>query len=250
MDSAQIIRASVADVSHLRQLVACDAQLASAVSAVKTYQALRFQNSYRDLISGGPYQAATRFFLDELYGDADYSSRDAQFARIAGAIQRMMPTQAVATAVALARLHAQTEQLDFQMGNAWQSVLAWVNDAERYVLAWRAVGQQEQRLQQLKLVLTIGQDLVTLTRTPGLRILLRMMRRPAVSAGLPDLQHFLESGFDTFAAMGAHKSRGPIRFLALIDTRESEFIHALFDVTFDSSKAVENQVLPAGCDRP
>ena len=45
-----------------------------------------------------PYAAAARFFLDELYSDKDYADRDAQFARIAGAIEKLFPAQVARTA--------------------------------------------------------------------------------------------------------------------------------------------------------
>lgn len=244
MDAAHIIRESVAVVTELRHRAAADHALAAAVSAIKHYQSLRFRHTYRDLIEGGPYQAAALFFLHELYGDVDYSRRDAQFSRIAGALQRILPKQAVGTAVALARLHALTEELDQQMGHAWASLSALSSDAERYARAWKMVDHKEQRGLQLELVLAIGKDLAKLTRTPGLRIVLKMMRGPAQAAGLPDLQRFLETGFDTFAAMGKVKG-GAVGFLERIHTREAELIAALFDPGFDGQRAIANKVLPS-----
>ena len=62
---------------------------------------------------------------------------------------------------------------------------------------------------QLRVVLGIGQQMARLTRTAGLRMMLKMMRGPAAAAGLGALQRFLECGFDTFAAMArARRSRG------------------------------------------
>jgi hypothetical protein len=243
MDAAHIIRESVATVTDLRHSAAVDRDLAAAVSAVKHYQSRRFQHTYRDLLAGGPYQAAARFFLDELYGDVDYSKRDAQFARIAGALQRVLPKQAIATAVSLARLHALTEDMDHQMGRAWASLASQSCQAQRYAVAWRMIGGQGKRALQLEQVLGIGMDLAKLTRTPGLRLVLKMMRGPAQAAGLPDLQHFLEKGFDTFAAIGKTKD-GADGFLKLIQARETELIAVLFDPGFNTQQAISNKVLP------
>ena len=66
-----------------------------------------------------------------------------------------------------------------------------------------------------------------LTRTPGLRMMLKMMRGPAVAAGLGSLQRFLEDGFDTFAAMA--RNNGAEGFLGTIEERESRLIAMLFD---------------------
>ena len=57
--------------------------------------------------------------------------------------------------------------------------------------------------------------------------MLRMMRAPATAAGLGSLQRFLETGFDTFAAMA--RGDGARRFLATIGQREKALIENLFD---------------------
>ena len=59
-------------------------------------------------------------------------------------------------------------------------------------------------------------------------MMLKMMRGPAAAAGLGSLQRFLESGFDTFAAM-AKSSGGAEDFLNTIEARESALIRMLFD---------------------
>lgn len=63
------------------------------------------------------------------------------------------------------------------------------------------MGDAGARQRQLDVVLHLGHELNHLTRTLGLRMLLKMMRRPAAAAGLSSLQHFLEAGFDAFADM-------------------------------------------------
>ncbi len=230
MQPAQIIRDAIAEVQRLRQESECRQSLSDAVSAVKRFQSRRFAATYQDLITGGPYQAAAKFFLTELYSEANYSSRDAQFAKIAGAIQRLLPNAAVSTAVSLAQLHALTERLDLAMGHAWAQDLASADTiclSARYARAWRAIGDENARQQQLELVLEVGRELDTLTQTPGLHLLLKLMRKPAKAAGLGELQHFLEKGFDTFEAMGQKKGATGA-FLRLIDQRETKMLKALF----------------------
>jgi hypothetical protein len=62
-----------------------------------------------------------------------------------------------------------------------------------------------------------------------LRHTLKMMRGPARSAGLAELQSFLERGFDTFKAMS-----GAREFLATVGTRERALVRALFSATLDT----------------
>ena len=201
------------------------------MAQVKHVQSRRFAGSYADLLAAPATQAAARFFLEELYGERDYSDRDAQFARIAGALQKLFPQQVMATALMLAELHASTETLDHAMGQAWLATATQASDAARYLQAWRSVGQRPAREAQLAGVLAIGQELDRLTRTPGLRLMLKMMRGPAKAAGLNALQRFLEAGFDTFADLGQQKE-GVAQFLGTVQTREADLMAQLFDAGF------------------
>lgn len=213
----------------LRQAVEANPVLGTALAEVKAVQSRRFSGTYADLLAGGPYQAAARFFLDELYSDKDYAQRDTQFSRIAGALEKLFPAQVVDTAVAMAELHAVTEELDQAMA------LAWLGQAEegmtlarRYILAWREVGRRPDREKQLSVVMAMGEELERLTRHAGLRMMLRMMRRPASASGMGSLQRFLESGFDTFSAMAKSKG-GAAGFLDIINAREAALIRVLFE---------------------
>jgi hypothetical protein len=228
MDASQTIRDRIADVTALRLHRTGDPALGTAVGSVKTLQARRFRGTYADLMGSPSFGPAARFFLEELYSDTDYTARDLQFGRIAGTLQTMFPQQVVATAVALAELHAQTEGLDQEMGRAWLAAADTASDADRYTAAWRAVGQRHARHDQLQRVLAMGTGLARLTRTPGLRTMLRMMRGPANAAGMGALQKFLEAGFDTFGQL-ARQRGGVEQFLATIEQRERELMNLLFD---------------------
>lgn len=222
MDSAERIRRAVAQVQQLRATTA-----ATEAAAVKRLQSRRFAATYADLLAaGGPAGGAARFFLDQLYGDRDYSDRDAQFARIAGTLQTVFPAAVTGTAVALAELHALTEGLDLELARALPSQ-PHATEAGRYVMAWRSVGRQPDRRRQLAEVLAIGRDLGRLTRTPGLGVMLRMMRGPAAAAGMGSLQQFLESGFETFGRLA--RAHGVEPFLRTIDVREKALMDLLFD---------------------
>ena len=77
-------------VAALRARAAAQPALGAAVSAVKRLQALRFRRCYADLMASKDFGPAARFFLEELYGDADYAQRDQQFARIAGTLATVL----------------------------------------------------------------------------------------------------------------------------------------------------------------
>lgn len=222
-NAADAIRSHLARVNALRER-AHEQGLAQAVHAVKRLQAQRFRGTYTDFLSRPQFAPATRFFLEELYGEHDFSERDRQFGRIAGALERMFPAAVSSLAVDLSETHALTEVLDHALASRW---IAQPEDTPvflRYVNSWRQTDAHDDRYRQLTVVQHMGSELQRLTRNPSLRLGLRMMRRPAQLAGLSALQNFLEGGFESFAAM-----RDPDEFMLAIQTRERHWIDALFN---------------------
>lgn len=223
---AQSILSQLAIVNDERQARAADPALGTVVLALKRYQQQRFARTYADLLASDRYAAASRFFLDELYGPKDFSDRDAQFARVVPGLVRLFPQELVETVGVLARLHALSESLDTVMG---RHLLGRPLDSRAYVDAWQRTGQPQSREEQVRLTLTVGRDLDRLTRKPLLRASLHLMRGPARAAGLPALQQFLEVGFDTFKAMD-----GAQEFLSIVGERERGLANALFEASPDS----------------
>lgn len=220
---AEQIRRHLQRVFELRQRASTAGSI-SAVLSIKRLQAQRFRSTYADFLARSASAPAVRFFLEELYGEHDFSRRDAQFGRIAGALERMFPPAVSQLAVDLTETHALTESLDHEMAVQWAFQDSAASDAERYVRSWRLCGGRDERLRQLTVVQHMGRELQRLTRMKPLKLALRMMRNPARAAGLDALQQFLESGFDAFAALG---EAGP--FMAAIQQRESSWIEDLFD---------------------
>jgi hypothetical protein len=217
---AETLLAELRQVDAERARRAADPALEARVQALKSYQQRRFAHTYADLLANPRYEAATRFFLHELYGPGDYRQRDAQFARVVPALTRLFPAEVVDTVALLARLHALSERLDTRMA---EHLLSTDITASDYAIAWRACGEPEARRQQIALTMAVGESLDKLTRKPLLRQSLKLMHGPAQLAGLGTLQAFLETGFDTFRAM-----RGAAEFLSTVRQREDTLSGALF----------------------
>jgi len=216
-------------VDELRRLAAASPDLANALHDIKAWQSRRFEHTYHDLLVSEDCAGCARFFLEELYSERDYSHRDAQFVRVAGAIELTFPEHVVGVAVSLAELHATTERLDHAMARCWNCTDN-ASSNERYLSAWASVGEAATRHWQLETVLHIGQTLADLTQKRGLRLLLKMMRRPAELAGLGDLQTFLEIGFDRFSGL-AKQGTQAAQFLATIRQRETAWLTEQFEAT-------------------
>lgn len=235
---ADQIRDHLHRVAALRARAGDAPDLMTAVRAVKRLQARRFRSTYADLARQARSELAVRFFLDELYGEHDFSRRDEQFGRIAGALERLFPAAVGQLAVDLAEIHALTERLDHALASHWLALPDGLRDTERYVQAWRLCSARDERQRQLAVVQHMGQELQRLTRMRSLRLGLRMMRKPAEAAGLDALQHFLENGFDAFAALGDASS-----FLQTIDERETQWIGILFDAPLsDASHRLDEEM--------
>jgi hypothetical protein len=232
---------SLQAVEDERQRRRVDPALGIAVLAVKRLQQGRFRLTYADLLADRRWGPAGQFFLDELYGPQDFTNRDQAFARVVPALVKMFPAEVVDTVRQLLTLHAVSERLDSAMGTR---VLAHRQTGDplglasfdqplsgaEYRLAWQGVGERGERLWQVAAVTGIGRSLDRLTRRLGLRHALRLMRGPAELAGLGVLQHFLETGFDTFRAMN-----GADEFLATLGQRETRWIDWLFEERSDAA---------------
>ena len=209
------------DVRAQRSLRAADMALSRRTRRVKQFQHARFEQTYTDLLSDPRYAAATRFFLDDLYGPDDFASRDDEFARIVPALVRLFPQDIVSTVMALAQLHALSESLDTEMA---QVIDDRPLNGEAYGRAWRVVGRPQDREKQVVLMLDVGAALDSHTRNTLLRHSLRLMRGPSQAAGLASLQRFLETGFETFRAMN-----GAAGFLQQVAMRERALARLLFE---------------------
>jgi len=213
----------IADLERVRSLRRereADAALATRAAAIKRYQHDRFARDYRVLLDNPRYAAAARFFLEELYGPADFAQRDAEFARVVPTMSRLLPREVLQTVRELSALHALTEELDHEMAMALDDDAV---DPASYRRAWSSVGRRADRERQLTLLLTIGNSLDGYTRKPLLASTLRVMRGPARAAGLGHLQAFLETGLRAFAEIGDAKA-----FLETIAANERLVIEQYF----------------------
>lgn len=268
--AADTLRDHLAQVEQLRQSTFnAPPALREALAAVRLVQVRRFHFTYADFLASPRHGQAARFFLTELYGSHDYSQRDAQFARIAGAIERLFPAKVMALAVQMAEVHALTESLDWQLAQAWVGLLpgtsAATSDAaravpagqtptsaetarlmaSRYLACWRQVGRPQDRQRQLDAVMALGWHLAEVVRIPGLRMALRLMRKPAQAAGLTALQLVLETGFDAFTSMGK-----PDGFLNDVQARETDWIGSFFNADLPAITARLAGALQSGQPSP
>ena len=199
-----------------------DPALARALERLGRWQSARLADTYADLAREARYADAIQFFRSDLYGGADFAQRDADLARAAPSMARILPERLVASLAQALELNALSQDLDRRLLARLPSRDAPMTVA-RYCDAYRAMGGRLERERQLELVEAFGAALDAHVRKPLIYAALVTMRRPARVAGFAALQSFLERGFAAFRKMG-----GAATFLATIDQRERALMEAIF----------------------
>jgi hypothetical protein len=193
--------------------------------ALAHWQTRRLQASYADLREQPRYAQAVDFFLSDLYGVQDFSKRDADIERIYPVMLRVLPESVIDTVARAMEVNVLSQELDRALAARLppQCAATGVIEAEQYARAYRACDNRAGRERQIVLIEKVGGDLDRIVRKPFIYATLKLLRGPAKLAGLGEMQHFLEAGFESFRAM-----HGADAFLALIVRRETELMNRLF----------------------
>lgn len=192
---------------------------------LQAWQTQRLERSFARFLQDPARRPAAHFFLSDVYGDRDFTQRDADIAKVMPMMQRLLPSALVATVTDGIELGALTHALDLRMAQALQRVAPRRRriDEALYAQAYREVGLPRLRARQIALIDHVGQGLASALRMPGVRLLLKLSRVPANAAGLGELQLFLERGFEAFAELDDAQA-----FLADIRQHESTAMARLF----------------------
>ena len=209
-------------VAHLQAERRADPALARALGHLARWQSARLGQTYEDLARDPRYADAIAFFRADLYGGADFAQRDADLARAAPTMARLLPERLLRAVARAIELNALSQELDRRL-----LALLPARDAPftvaQYCGAYRAMGDRSGRERQLWLVGEFGAALDVHVHNRLIHAALVTMRHPARAAGLAALQSFLERGFAAF-----RKMRGAATFLATIDQRERALMNAIF----------------------
>jgi hypothetical protein len=214
--------------THLRALRALRGEgkrVPGRLAELKGWQAQRLARTYADYATQPRYRAATAFFIDDLYGPKDFSSRDQAMLRILPVMSRLLPRSAVETAAISIELEALSEDLDHRLAAALAK--GPITD-ESYARAYRESATRAERERQVELIDAAGHRLDEVVGKPMLGRTLALMRHPARMAGLSELQEFLERGFGAFRDM-----KGAEDFLAAVRSRETRILNRLFSGAAD-----------------
>ena len=203
----------------LRDVFAVEPRVARRLARVQKWQSKRLLRSHADLHANPRYRLAVEFFFNELYG-GDARRRDADLIKVQGAMERLLPREALHALYLAVELEILSQELDADVARSLPDAAITV---DRYAAAYRAAGRRADRVQQIELTSEIGRYLDGVVRKPFVRTLVRLARGPAHAAGFGLLQEFLERGLDSFEAM-----HGAGEFLGTVRARETQIMERLF----------------------
>jgi hypothetical protein len=171
---------------------------------VRRWQAQRLERSFRHFLDDPGRRPAARFFLADVYGDHDFSRREADIARVLPMMQRLLPGSLLGTVADGIELGALTHAFDLRIATELEYLAPGGDRLEEslYARAYRAVGLPRLRSHQIDLTHAVGNGLASALRQPGIASLLRVARTPARAMGLEQLQEFLERGVEAFRQLG------------------------------------------------
>lgn len=195
------------------------------LSLLRRWQSARLARTHADLLRSPRYRPAAEFFLDELYGDRDFSERERDLARVVPLMTRVLPAPVLHTAALALELNALSHELDARLTRILVEELRCRDrlDESAYVAAYRRCAGYDLRERQLELVGQLGRDLQRIVPKPFIHTALKLARGPARLAGVGELHRFLDAGFHAFRHMGADAGT----FLNLILDRERAILERI-----------------------
>lgn len=228
-DHSLQIRTLLDEARLLREGMTPGSTFAQDRILLRAWQAERLASTYADLLQNPRYCPATQFFLDDLYGPKDYAIRDEAVGKIIRSMTKLMPVEALNVLAMAIELDVISERLDLalaqELRKRQRDVKApLVITTAAYARAYRACDNRKARMQQIDLIVRVGQEVDRLMAKPMIETTLALMRTPARFMGLGELQCFLEAGFKAFRHM-----RGADEFLGTIKRRERLIAEQLFE---------------------
>ena len=203
----------------LETRVHAEAVLDNRLRELRTWQAARLSRTYADLHADPQFRRAVDFFLSDLYGPQEFTSRDRDLTRAWSYLKSTLPQAALDSLTGAIELQVLTIELDLQMVAALPEGPV---TQQTYESAYRAMGRRDARARQIDLIVAIGETLNRVVRHAWIGLALRAAHTPAHAAGFGALQDFLERGFAAFREMNDAQ-----RLLRAVRDRETQLMDAI-----------------------
>ncbi len=209
-----------------------DAQFREWFNAVQVWQVERLKQTHADLLVDERYQAATQFFLSDLYGGLDLTELANEIERALPIATRLLPDSVMRTSAVALELNALTGELDEAVATLIFEKMGMTEITEAaMIVAYREAATRAQRERQLALLRELSMGLDKYVRSRVIYATFKIAAKPAHMAGLGALYDFLGRGFAVMRPMGSAQE-----FLDLFLHKEEAVMDNLFsgrDAPFD-----------------
>lgn len=186
---------------HLERFLALqqhgeEAVFMARLTRLRAVQNARLRTTHADLFARRELAPALDFLLTDIYGGADLLPVAKDIQRALPYALKLLPHKVLETSACALEAAVLTQELDealvAHLGSQLDAPLALTE----YAAAFRALGKQEARQLQLRLIRDFGQHLERYLRSRLLLSTFKMVRKPAHKAGFGHLYDFMQRCFD------------------------------------------------------
>lgn len=194
------------------------------LARLREWQSQRLENTYADMLEDKRFMSACRFFLTDIYAPKDFTQRDEDVQRIYRFLSKIMPPptiQLLTEAVELTRL-------TYVLDESLLAVLEEMGSAERitpkaYAEGYRRCDNYDLRLEQIARITHLLKVIANGSKLPMVGTVVRLAKKPAMSAGYDELYSFVTRGYSAFRSM-----RSPQIFVHTIEKREKQILDRIY----------------------
>lgn len=201
--------------------------LAQRLSDVQNWQKQRMQHTHQDFFAKPNHQLMANYFLNRLYGAADFKILAIQIRRLikhANMVEKIIPANALKTGDAGIELARLSIQLDEEIA---QHLLTQyphdypLND-EIMRLAYLACQQSNARYQQMELLELLGEKLDLYLRSRMLKTAFKLAKGVAYRYRVDPIYEFIDEGFQAMAPLDSAQ-----KFVKTFTSKERQIISAV-----------------------
>lgn len=195
-----------------------------ALAALRAWQSRRLAQTYADLLADRRFSLACTFFLTDIYAARDFSQRDHDFERLHHLLARFLPAEMLTVLADALALNRMSNALDHQLLEALGEQLPNLEiTASEYATAYRRCDNYPERVEQIKALAFVLEQVGEGAHWPLAGVTLRLARLPAERAGWFELYDFLARGFAAFRPMKDYR-----KFARTIHDRELRILDRIF----------------------
>ncbi len=202
-------------------------QLAAQLLAVQAWQKARMQQTHHDLFSQPEHHLMADYFLNRLYGGADFSILADQFDRVllkAHKIEKMVPDSAISTGALGIELAVLAIELDEQLAKLLLAQAVTDLDDHLMLAVYVQANQAERRQHQMSVLNQLGSKLDKYVRSFMVQTAFKLAKNTAYKHQFAPVYDFTAEGFAAMKSLDSAAS-----FIQNFTHAECEIIERVHD---------------------